>query len=283
MAAFPMHNCPSLVELFKVGGSEIVGSPRPILLIDSLDEIHPLSATSVLQRVEQHLKDEQQRRPNGFCHVFVFGRPEAFRGYYLSQPMRKKDSLVEMNYPRYQSMKDLELAVESSRAFYKRTDKDAQAVVALAARYPFIVESVHLLHLQGALVNESGRKFIDEKTDERKMKDVLVQKTLERNRAVMNRPTLDQEFYARLLESIAARYTDVDADGFFTVEPTDSVEVPCQVKGQTLKRAFNVANTLDRSGLVYLDPGDFKKLRYRFVPSWIHEHLVYRHNERAKP
>ncbi len=277
-----MQNCPPLTELFKLAGSDIVGNPRPILLIDSLDEIHPLSATSVLQRVEQQLKDEEQRRPNGFAHVFVFGRPEAFMGYYLSQPMQKKDSLVEMRFPRYVSMKDLEVAIESSRAFYKRTEKDAQAVVALATRYPFIVESVHLLHLQGALVNESGRRFIDDKADERKMKDVLVQKTLERNRAVMNRPTLEQDYYARILEEIAARYTDVDADGFFRVESRDSVEVPCQVKGQTVKRAFNVANTLDRSGLVYLDPGDFKKLRYRFVPSWIHEHLVYRQSERAK-
>jgi len=89
--------------------------------LTALDEIHPLSATSVLERVEEHLKDEQQRRPNGFCHVFVFGRPEAFRGYYLAQPMRKKESLVEMKFPRYLSMKDLEVAVESSRAFYKRT------------------------------------------------------------------------------------------------------------------------------------------------------------------
>ena len=273
------QTCPPLTELFKAVGADLIGKPRPILLIDSLDEIHPLSALSVLQRVEQHLREEEKRQPTGFVHVLIFGRPEAFITYYRKQPPRRAD-LIEMKFPNYQSMKDLEVAVESSRAFYKRSPVDAAAVLSLAKKHRFIIESVHFLHLQGALVNGSGAEFAEQRADGRRMKSVLIQKTLERNRAVMNRPTLEQEWQAHLLEAIAARYTDVDTDGYFTVEPADSVEIACKVKGEMVKRAFNVVNVLDRSGLIYLDPTDLKKSRYRFVPSWVHEHLVYRGKQR---
>jgi len=33
-------------------------------------------------------------------------------------------------------------------------------------------------------------------------------------------------------------------------------------------------------GFETLDPNNLKELRYRFVPSWVHEHLVYRRNHR---
>lgn len=270
------QRCPPLPELFGIIGHDLTKKPRPFLMIDSLDEVHPRSSLSVLERVEDHLKQVEQRTPGGFQHVFVFGRPESFKEFYRDTPQRKP-TLFAMKLPNYRSLTDLKIGLESSRVYHDRKEKDVEATLELTAKHPFLQESVHFLNIQGDLL-KAAQEMLNRRDDERAIKDALLGKILERNADVMFRPTLTSAWYARLLQAIAAKHLNVDDDGWFTIGRDDAIEL---ADGQ--KRTFQISTVLDRSGLIVLDEKDFRKPRYRFVPSWVHEHLVWRHQQQQKP
>jgi len=67
---------PDLLALLKIFGINIQGKKSAFIIIDSIDEIHPESAASLLRAIDDGLQSGEGL-PN-FCHIYVVGRPEGF-------------------------------------------------------------------------------------------------------------------------------------------------------------------------------------------------------------
>jgi hypothetical protein len=275
-----LQSAPSLIELSKCFGFDLMKEKSAILIIDSLDEIAPDSALSLLKNIATEIK-----LGNGlpdYFHVFAFGRPEGFVPYYRDSHPIKKPIIFELTPPMYRTKADLKVVAEFSRKYNNRRPEDLDALVGLAAEHPFIFESIHLLSMVSDLIKNSAERFRAERSSENVIKELLLDQMLERNSRSHNRPTHKDLNYMHILEEIASKYTNVDKNGFFTVLNNDEVVLYKDEGRSGVPLRYNVALTLSRSGVAYLNPTDWGTSQFRFLPSWLHEYLVSSRNTRVK-
>ncbi|GIW82157.1 MAG: hypothetical protein KatS3mg105_3964 [Gemmatales bacterium] len=272
-------SAPDIPQLLRAFGYR--RSPSFVIL-DSIGEIHPLSAKALLIEVDAFVRREKDRNPQGFLHVFIVGRPEGFIDYYRDPKIVRLAQMYELHPPRYRSMADLEVAIESSRRYFKLSEEHRTASLRLAAKHPFVCESAHILAALGYVV-QLAPSLEKESASERDIKEKLFTRLLERNSKV-HRFFDKNGGYVRLLELVACKYANrVSRDGYFVVGDEDVVEIEATNNdGQPVRCRYRCAEILAHSGLTYLYPYDMKQLRFRFVPSWIHEHLVYRQKMRGR-
>jgi hypothetical protein len=283
-----------LLKAFIPGFSEL---DRPILIIDSIDEIHPESAKSLLNRfdeyIEQREKDDREAGTLSVLQIFVVGRPEGFSDYYrIPQGGRMKELPIELRPPSYQTTGDLRKAVESVAQFALFGERKVDPTILQSAadksidfmnNHSFLRESPFNLSEFGELIKVSDKYSLD--LGEPYVQDLFFGFLLGRTWASHNRPTAQYEDYTRLLEEIAAKYAcNVDGEGYFFVTPGDTVHIDVEVDGKrrTRKSSYLVEAVLNRSGVAYLNPVNLYVPRYGFYPSWVHKYLFCRYQKRQK-
>lgn len=143
-------------------------------------------------------------------------------------------------------------------------------------------ESVHLLSTASDLIKNAAQDFVKAGADDASIKSYILNQILERNSRSHNRPTGNSLDYVHLLEEIASRYTNVDEHGFFSVNWSDEIEYTLIRDQDTITLKYNVAKTLSRSGVAYMNPIDLRNPKFRFLPSWLHEYLVSSRNDRVQ-
>ncbi len=91
-----------------------------VLIIDSIDELHPDSAKSLLQRIDDYIKQRKKEEENvddarkRFLRIFIVGCPEGFTDYYrIAQGGVPKTRPVKLSEPCYHSCDDLVCAARS--------------------------------------------------------------------------------------------------------------------------------------------------------------------------
>ncbi len=87
--------------------------------------------------------------------------------------------------------------------------------------------------------------------------------------------------YVALFEEVAAKYSDVNDKGEFSVSPTETLTLVDDT-GEALGDVL-VTNLLERSGLAYLASPTSTTKRFRFSPFWVHGYLAERFNQRNAP
>lgn len=245
-----------------------------VTVLDSLDEIHPGDATSILELVESLAKS------NPTSHFVVLGRPEAFRPFLTDSNGGRDRQRIHfpLNPPAYNTVADIETFVRDQEAHKgsplrpeirkKLLDEFASSAsirscLGALALTNFCYESVQRRLESGAAYDEDG--FHEE----------ILQNALERNGRSHGRPSkaapATLALYRAALEQIAVEYRDkVNDSGYFGVGYTDTVTV----QDGASTRVFAVPEVLDFSGLVELSPADAQTRYYRFVPVWLHVHLL---------
>jgi len=150
--AFTDDDVPGIVELFAAYEIDIASSPRPFLLIDSIDEIHPASAKLLIREIE---KDVDDFSISPFIHVFIVGRAEGFRGFFTDPHGEIKiPPPIGLELPGYVSIQDMEIGVASSAEYFRR-ESAVEPLMALIQRYDFIEESCFIQSLRGDFVKRA--------------------------------------------------------------------------------------------------------------------------------
>jgi hypothetical protein len=272
----------ALTEAFKESRSFDMN--RHILLIDSIDEIHPDSASSLLERVDGYARqrseeDEMIIDPTrkGFLRVFVVGRAEGFMDYYRSiQKGVSKEEPVVLEPPKYEHNKDKRAVVRWAAQFLISGDiGDTVDPKSQAEALSTADDALHFMHPFSWLENScdnlsaindlvkisSGRKAYAQKklprklldTSEFELKEIFFQYLLARAKDSHNRPASRSEDYVKLFEGIAANFAgndDVDDEEFFVVAPFDVVSIKVKVGKNSYDTSYLVKSVLNRSGLV---------------------------------
>ncbi|MBI3860444.1 MAG: serine/threonine-protein kinase [Planctomycetia bacterium] len=119
----------------------------------------------------------------------------------------------------------------------------------------------------------------ERKYDEAALRERLFGLRLIRGTITHNRPSGEKQspnsialtaLYRMLLEAVALKEADaVDAEGYFFVEPSETVTVEFQGK----KLTAYIHRVLERSGFSLLDLSGGSRRRFRFDPVWVHSHL----------
>jgi hypothetical protein len=274
------------------------GEDRPIVIIDSIDEIHPVSGMSLLKRVDDYVDQRKRNDPRGVAQVIVVGRPEGFVDYYrITQGGIPKEPPMILELPAFQTTGDLEAATRSVVEFAifgedsgrtldgaairrrgEEIDGCVSKAMSLMRAHHFLRESPYNLATLDELVKVST-DYERLRLTETEFKELFFQFLLGRNRASHHRPTLQSPAYMMLLENIAHKYArdaSSDRNGFFFVTPSDVVEIHDD-RGTS---AYLVEAVLSRSGVAYLSPVNLYVAKYRFYPSWLHGHLLDRWDAR---
>ncbi len=276
-----VQNSPELSELLEKFNIKLEKDTPAFIVIDSIDEIHPLSAESVLRKVNKALQSDENL-PD-FCYVYIVGRPEGFAGYYKDPNFKIKPEIYEISFPRYETIQDVKVLTKFLEDTNDITKKDINSLINLADNKPFVFESIHILSIAADLIRGEAQTILEKQRNNEEIHSKILNQILARNSLSHNRPNSNRSDYIKLLEEIASKYTDVDENGFFQVEWSDQVEI--EIKNDNNKKVFlkyEVANTLSRSGVAYMNPVDLRNPRFRFLPSWLHEHLVSSRNKRVK-
>jgi len=278
-----------------------------ILVIDSIDEIHPESAKSLLKRIDEYIKQREEEdkgvkrvepAKRGFLRVFVLGRPEGFTDYYrITQGGVPKTEPVKLKDPCYRSDDDLVAAAKSVVQFSilgGGEDLNSEAIKSMSInainfmkKHPWLNECRYNLSAFNELVKVSNdyAKPPRSLADDFQLKEIFFHSLLARARDSHNRPVSRSQDYVKLLEKIAskfARNVDVDKDPYFSVTPSDFVEIEVKVGRGTHTISYLVESALNRSGVADLDSEHLYVPRYRFYPSWVREHLLRRRQKRQE-
>jgi hypothetical protein len=197
---------------------------RHVQLIDSIDEIHPESAKSLLQRVDEYVKrrrDEDEKVPRekrGFLRVFILGRPEGFTDYYrITQGGVFKTKPVALRGPCFRNDEDRRAAARSVVPYVLgvgekhppcRIDTLARKAVELGNSREWLKESFQNLTAFNDLVRaaDSGEAPHEGPDNDFALKEMFFQSLLGRARASHHRPEAHTREYLGLLETIARRY-----------------------------------------------------------------------------
>lgn len=277
--------------LLRAGGCYVDGALVPLVVIDGIDEVHDATSTAILAALDRFVLDGQAG--SGFHHFVVAGRPEGFWSW-LTDPARNEDNNAivdrfELEAPRYRTAGDLEFRVLGYLDFAKRledleadgeVDAYVQSFIDAVAEYPFLTYSIGNLSV-GNVVAEHAAPGLDETEEE--LKADLFDDIVFRDSQTHGRPGADGEqadAYRRVLEDIAARYADVNADGTFAVRSEDAVDVTND-DGSVIGRV-RVRSVLNRGGVAFLTSASATATRYRFDPFWLHAHLIERRNQRLE-
>ena len=145
-----------------------------ILIIDSIDEIHPDSAKSLLRRIDDYIRErkrEEEKVEDGnkrFLRVFVVGCPEGFTDYYrIPQGGVPKTRPVKLSKPRYHSYDDVLCAARAVVRFNilggredpcdeRDIEKMAAKAIDFAEKHPWLEESLYNLSAFGDLIRFSN-------------------------------------------------------------------------------------------------------------------------------
>jgi endonuclease G len=253
-------------------------SPNEIIVLDSIDEVHPIDAECILELVERI------GNASGGAHFVVLGRPEGFRSF-LTDPhgYPRSKSHFRIDPARYQTLADIDIFLRDkdpqSELSAEMTDqirrdfaeqaviRDSLGVLAHANFYYDVVKRAR----------NAGAEF-DEDT---LFKDIF-QNLLERNGKSHGRPATgtaptDVQLYLKALEEIAMTHRDdVDPVGQFKVQYSDHIEI---ANGRSLL-SLRVCDVLDYSGMVDCNPVEQQTRHYRFVPGWLHVYLLQQYLKR---
>ncbi len=303
------HAAPGIEYLVKEFTSQApnLRLDRLILIIDSIDEIHPDSAKSLLTRLDDYIKQRRNEDKGvelgkmGFLRVFVVGRPEGFTDYYrIAQGGVSKTRPVRLKEPCFRSHDDLVCATRSVAQFNILGGEEdprqrgqikvlTDNTISFARKHSWLKECFKNLSALGDLIRfsniyVSGLKSPRSLEDDYELKEVFFQCLLARARSTHNRPTSRSQEYVQLLEEIACKFArghQVDKEGYFLVTPNDLVEIGVEFGKHTQTASYLVESVLNRSGVVDLDSVD-RFPRYRFYPGWVRTHLLERHRRRLK-
>jgi hypothetical protein len=283
----------ALVEAFD-RRFESARPARLILIIDSIDEIHPDSARSLLVRIDDYIKErEEEGREGGFLRVFVLGRPEGFTDYYrITQGGVYKTRPVKLVGPKLKEQ-DKRDAVRSAARFVlgakageadeavdNMTNNTLKFINSYNGPSKWLDESFENIAALNDLVkvaNDVQGTTLRKAEFDFELKEIFFQSLLARARASHNRPLWQTEKYVELLVKIANRYDSrKDKNGCFLVTPTDSVEIRVTDGRGTHNLSYCVESVLNRSGVAEIDSPNLYVPRYRFYPPWLHQHLVDR-------
>ncbi len=280
-----------LWAVLEAEGCVTDGLLRPLVVMDSIDEIHDNAARAVLQSVHELLNSEGSL-VEPFVHFVVAGRPGGFASW-LTDPSRGESkvdvAIFELKAPAYDSAGALAFRVTSYLEFAELltqlqpsgVDEYVASVTAAVQRYPFLGYSLGNLAV-GNVVIEHTAPGLDE--DEEELKAGILDDMLYRNAQSHGRPGNGTELegtYLRLLEDIAARYAEVSRDGTFVIRSEDTLEATAD--DGTVLGEVRVRNVLNRGGVAVLTSATSTTTRYRFEPFWLHAHLVERRNRRFDP
>jgi hypothetical protein len=280
-----------------------------VLIIDSIDELHPSSAKSLLKRIDDYIKErkrEDEYLEDGkkrFLRILVLGRPEGFTEYYrVPQGGVPKTQPVKLREPCFQSHDDLFFAATSVVKFNMLGDRDdpwardepeinrmSHNAIEFAKQHPWLRESVYNLSSFGDLIRFSdvythGATPPASLQDEFQLREIFFESLLARARDVHNRPIARSQEYLYLLEEIACKFArchQIDNRDHFMVTPNDFVEIDVMVDKHRQTSSYLAEAVLNRSGLVDLDSLD-RFPRYRFYPHWVRDHLLERHRRRLQ-
>jgi len=271
-----------IFDLFALCAS--LGQTDPsVIILDSLDEIHSSDQTGILEKLE----DQVFTSSGSLCVCIVLGRPESFHEYYnLPQKNLKRRAnvhLFPLNGPRFFSFQDFDRVCNN----YEHWQAPARIE---AAKRSGLFEFCQARLFARLTIEHLGFKnylleVLNSNTSqsEYSVKTGVFDLIMSRNGTTHGRPNphadaKDYELYRLALYAIAAKYHEVDKEGYFEVLNNDVCEFCARDKSTALVRP---AQILNYSGLVELDPLYAAGLRYRFAPLWIHSYLIEAQNMRT--
>ena len=282
-------------DLLSAGGciDADSGNVRPLIIIDSIDELQDDSSHAILRAVDEFLLNTSALA-GAFTHVVIAGRPGGFASW-LTDPKRNEDNNAiltsfQLAAPRYDTTGALEFrlrgyfdftqeleALETSGLF----DAYLASFTAALTAHPFLRYSIGNLSV-GNVVIQHTTPDLDE--SEHELKAGLFDDVIYRNSQSHGRPGdggTYEKSYLHVLEDIAAEFAHVSDNGTFVVRSEDSVEV-FDDDGQSLGEV-RVRDVLNRGGVAILTSASTTTARYRFEPFWLHAHLIERRNQRIDP
>ena len=276
-------------SLIKLPGDK----PPPFLIIDDTDEVHPDTMDALLTTIEQQLTAQAKGGPA--CHMFLLGRPEAFRDF-MTKPSRPSQfsDVVSVVGPSYDTSQSLEVLIHAAAVFRvvgkkgdsQLTPKEKREIEAFAAKVSRNLPVLLAQHpwLRSTIRNLELANFVCERAaatsqwDEYKLKGLIVGRMFDRARATHGRPAGADERYFNWFSEIAARHPlEIAQDGrpSFPVDPhQDRLHVG---DGNAQVYAHEV---LDYSGMAFLHPIRDSQRHYSFEPLWLHRYFVELNNQR---
>ncbi len=279
----------ALTKLLEAAGCFDGGELAALVVLDGLDEIHEDAATLLLEAVDNFILDGAPGA-GPFVHFLVSGRPEGFANWLIAPDRNEQNTAIvdqfDLHAPRYQTAGDLRFRVEGYLDFAQNpapssdeVDAYVESFSGAVQMYPFLTYSIGNLAVGNIVIQQTAP---DLEFSEQSLKAGLFDDMLVRNAETHGRPGVSSRFegtYRRALEDIAARYTDVDSEGRFTVRSEDTVEA-FDDEGKPFGK-LRVRDVLDRSGVAFLTEPLTTTSRYTFDPFWLHAHLIERHNQRV--
>jgi hypothetical protein len=275
-----------------------------ILIIDSIDELHPDSAKSLLKRIDDFINTRREeddgvvQSRRRFLRVFVVGCPEAFTDYYrIAQGGVPKARPIRLREPCYRSSDDLvgagmsvaQFNVLGGQANPKVEEHMTRNAIEFVKEHPWLEQSFYNLSAFGDLIRFSDiysdrLRPPHSLRDEYQLQEVFFESLIARARSNYNRPASRSQEYILLLEEIACKFAgprQIDKNGYFMLTPNDFVAIEVNVGKHSRTVSYLAEAVLNRSGVVELDSVD-RFPRYRFYPSWVGTHLLERHRRRLK-
>jgi hypothetical protein len=267
------------------------GSSASTLIIDDLDEIHPDVAKWLLRKLEAFVSSQAATASLLPNKIVVVGRPEGFSPWLRSEERRPPAGVASptvLVVPNLFERAILGVLLSDYRKFkFNDTsplkDAEKRSLWNLIDHYPFLRSSLGNLALSNLIMEEALIEVQQAPMPSFELRDRLFDGLLERNFETHGRPKGTDDVYVRAFEKIAAAYSTkakLDKFGYFYVTFEDTVTAK-DAKGSDI--TFKTRDVLDRSGLIFLNPADYRIIRYRFEPLWLQLHLIERYNRRLKP
>ncbi len=244
-----------------------------VLLIDSIDEVHPDTAKRFIDAIEKDVQ-EATAKARRRC-AFVFGRAEGF-GDYFSRSNDERRRVLYLRSPEWRSVGDLHNLYKSFVSYTKKaySDEVFQRLVHLTRELPYVLDSMKSLSLAIFLME---RAYSSPRVEDGDIRGAMYRTILDRSSRTHGRPTLGSlhgRIYQGLLRAVADKYahrveiSPTDSElGYFEVKSTDVVHLKTG-------ESASVWTVLDRSGFAESRPIDRTMRKYRFAPLWCQRYLL---------
>lgn len=263
--------------------SIINDSKKKIIIIDDLDEIHPQLAYNIIDKAMKYIENTQNTNI-----IILVGRPEVFNEY-MNRPDYKKGfsknlTLFNLSQIKYSNLGEVRLRIENyNQQLEKNWTNDSinllsKSLVREMNKSTYLANSFSNLSLSKRIV----ALFSSNDTIESDIKESLLDDILERGTDKHNRPSKKlltyNELYMEAWEFVAAKYSNVDDEGFFKVKANDVLDFSYNNKEYKL----NVISLLNRSGFIKLKPINDEIRHYKFEPFWLHSFFCQKYNSKCK-
>ena len=265
-----------LESLFKAGDVNDNLSEAKNIIVDSLDELYPVSSMRIIEAAMQYVSSHPDK------NVLLAGRGETFRAYFEKESYSSKNFKPIHLKPMYVGNEPmLSWFVWQTLRFEHIRNKtpgplpskeDASTLVKqlqeLWKMYPELRDFMVTLSPANFLISH-----VKETNDPNQLTRLLYFRTAERNRERHYRPSqtdgVTWRLYNDTLEQIA-RIAPLRPDGSFLFPVQQTVKV--RVGNQCVD--VNAANVLNLSELADLEPFNKDHLIYRFFPRPFHKYLA---------